>query len=98
MLYAKNQNVSLMSAIRLLKLSSGSTSTRGQPIISHVIIERVKGGVLLDTYYFDMGNAALSSTQPEASIPMISPMPSMSKGRSTIWPLEMELYSCRVSV
>ena len=78
-LYAKNQNVSLMSAIRLLKLSSGSTSTRGQPIISHVIIERVKGGVLLDTYYFDMGNAALSSTQPEASISGRSPLSNMNQ-------------------
>lgn len=67
-LYAKNLDISLMSAIRLLKLSDISTSTVDRPTISHAVIERVKGGVLLDTYYFDMGNANLGSTQPEVPV------------------------------
>lgn len=67
-LYAKNLDISLMSAIRLLKLSDTVEDTNNRPTISHAIVERVKGGVLVDTYYFDMGNANLGSTQPEVPI------------------------------
>lgn len=65
-LYGKNLEVSAMSSLSSLVLSSTSAST--QPLyIESAIVERSRGGVLMGTYYFNFGNFNLGSGNPEFS-------------------------------
>lgn len=65
-LYGKNLEVSAMSSLSSLVLSS-TVPSGDQTIIGSAIIERCRGGVLMGTYYFNFGNFYLSNGNPEFS-------------------------------
>lgn len=72
-LYGKGLEVSAMSSLSSLVLSSTSTSG-SQPYIGSAIVERSRGGVLMGTYYFNFGNYYLGNGNPEFS-PSTTVMP-----------------------
>lgn len=65
-LYGKNLEVSAMSSLSSLVLSSTAASG-SQPYIGSAIVERSRGGVLMGTYYFNFGNYYLGNGNPEFS-------------------------------
>ena len=65
-LYGKNLEVSAMSSLSSLVLSSTAASG-AQPYIGSAIVERSRGGVLMGTYYFNFGNYYLGNGNPEFS-------------------------------
>lgn len=66
MLYANNLGVNSLATLNSIKLSSTAASGE-QPYIGEVIAERVRDGVLLETYYFDFAAAYLGNGNPEYS-------------------------------
>ena len=65
-LFGKNLPVSAMSALNSLVLSSTATSGE-QPYIGAAIVERVRSGVIMGTYYFHFGGFYLGNGNPECS-------------------------------
>ena len=65
-LYGKGLQVSAMSSLSTMLLSSTS-STGEQPYIGAAVVERVRGGVVVATYYFDYGSYYLGNGNPESA-------------------------------
>lgn len=63
-LYTKSMEVDAMSTFHNLKLKCVSDFTN-MPTVSRVIVQRVRDGVILDTYSFDYGNHNLGTETPE---------------------------------
>ena len=73
-LYGKNLSVNPMSSLNSMILSTTSSSGT-QPVIGKAIVQRVRGNVIMGTYYFDYGNFNLSVGNPEYT-PSTSQQPS----------------------
>jgi hypothetical protein len=54
-----------MASLRYLMLSSTMPNSFDQPYIGKVVVERVRGDVLMGTYYFDFGGFYLGNGNPE---------------------------------
>ena len=65
-LYGKGLQVSAMSSLSSMMLSTTSASG-SQPYIGTAIVERVRGDVVMATYYFDYGGYYLGNGNPESS-------------------------------
>ena len=65
-LYGKGLKVSAMSSLSTMLLSSTSAGGE-QPYIGTAVVERVRGGVVMATYYFDYGNYYLGNGNPESA-------------------------------
>lgn len=65
-LYGKGLQVSTMSSLSTMLLSTTSAGGE-QPYIGEAIVERVRGGVVMATYYFDYGGYYLGNGNPESA-------------------------------
>lgn len=65
-LYGKGLKVSAMSSLSTMLLSSTSAGGE-QPYIGTAVVERVRGGVVMATYYFDYGSYYLGNGNPESA-------------------------------
>ena len=65
-LYGKGLQVSAVSSLSTMILSTTS-ATGAQPYIGTAVVERVRGGVVMATYYFDYGGYYLGNGNPESA-------------------------------
>ena len=65
-LYGKGLQVSAMSSLSTMMLSTTS-ATGAQPYIGTAVVERVRGGVVMATYYFDYGGYYLGNGNLESA-------------------------------
>ena len=65
-LFAKNLDISAMATLNSLRLSTTS-ATGEQPYISHAVVERVRDGVVMGSYYFNFANAYLGNGPQECA-------------------------------
>ena len=72
-LYTKAMNVKTISALHSLVLSSSATTDAAT--IGKVVVQRVRGNVILDTYQFDYGSHNLSTATAEIAPTVLTGTP-----------------------
>lgn len=73
LLYAKGINASYLSTLNSLYVKAETTGDFGVPsaTLSHAVVQRVRAGVVVETYYFDLNqnNAVYGVTRRPESVP-----------------------------